>query len=503
MAENKKKKEKEQVQKVESRKVLFPDLEQHIHLPARETKLLLADYDRAILCYLAQGFSDDQIRERLSTDRLGGFYAHAALRWYALDPAEKLYPLGMRQGEMPLFRMSVYLKKQVIPELLQMALNFVIKRFPSFATTVKSGVFWHYLDSTKRRFSIEAEKGVPCTPIHVAYSGSQVFRILYYQNRISVEFFHVVTDGTGGMIFLKTLAAEYIRLAEGVEAGTAAGRWPTPAEPGVWHPEDTPDECETANEFLKAEIFKGSSGFTGKPGVQLSGKLSRMKPCRILHFEMSAAQVKEKAHHYGGSITAYLLGVMFLAHKFATEETGGPVIIQVPVNIRKYHPSVTLRNDSMYAMIALELGEITTLEEIVPKITQQLVEKGAKESMDKMVSTAVKMVASLKPIPRFIKRPVAEKLYGFLGDRLISDTLSNMGVVRMPEEDVPYIEKFDFVLGPSVINRAACAMVTFGDHMVFSVTKTTVEPSFEERIEKLLNQDEVQLKITGSPLYEY
>ncbi len=104
----------------------------------------------------------------------------------------------------------------------------------------------------------------------------------------------------------------------------------------------------------------------------------------------------------------------------------------------------------------------------------------------------------LRPLPAG-----AMKFGGFLGDRLISDTLSNMGIVRMPEEDVPYIEKFDFVLGPSEINRAACAMVTFGDHMVFSVTKTTVEPSFEERIEKLLNQDEVQLKITGSPLYEY
>ena len=496
-------KKKQQVQNNTVRKTLFPDLEQHIQLPIRETKHLLADYDQAIRLYQSCGVPDEEIQKRLSTDRLGGFYAHAARRWYALDPAEKLYPLGMRQGEMPLFRMSVYLKKDVIPELLQMALNFMIKRFPSFATTVKSGVFWNYLDSTKKRYSIEEEKGVPCRPIHVASSGSQVFRIQYHQNRISVDFFHVVTDGTGGMIFLKSLAAEYIRLAEGIEVSHQTGRCPTPPEPGVWNTEDTPDEAETANEFLKAEVYKGSSGFTGKPAVQLSGKLSRMKPCRILHFEMSAAQLKEKAHQYGGSITAYMLGVMFLAHKFATEETGGSVIIQVPVNIRKFHPSVTLRNDSMYAMISLDLNEITTLEEIMPKIRRQLEEKSAREPMDHMVSTAVKMVAGIRLIPRFIKRPVAERLYGFLGDRLISDTLSNMGIVRMPEEDEPYIEKFDFVLGPSVINRAACAMVTYGDQAVFSITKTTVDPSFEERIEKLLSQDEIRLRITGSPLYEY
>ena len=407
-------KKKQLVQNDTIRKDLFPDLEHHIQLP---------DYDQAIRVYQASGLSEEEIQKRLSADRLGGFYAHEARRWYALDPAEKLYPLGMRQGEMPLFRMSVYLKQDVVPELLQMALNFMIKRFPSFATTVKSGVFWHYLDSTKKRFSIEEEKGVPCRPLHVASSGSQVFRIQYHQNRISVDFFHIVTDGTGGMIFLKSLVAAYLRLAEGVDVKHLAGRCPTPAEPGVWNTEDTPDEAETANEFLKAEVFKGSSGFTGKPGVQLSGKLSRMKPCRILHFEMSAGELKEKAHQYGGSITAYMLGVMFLAHKFATEETGGPVIIQVPVNIRKFHPSVTLRNNSMYAMISLELNEITTLEEIVPLISRQLEEKSAKEPMDHMVSTAVKMVASLRLIPRFIKRPVAERLYGFLGDRLISESV--------------------------------------------------------------------------------
>ncbi|MCR5004875.1 MAG: hypothetical protein K6A77_03105 [Clostridiales bacterium] len=498
-----KKQKKPQVPERSVRKELFPDLEHHIHLPSRETKQLLADYDRAINLYQDRGLSDEEICKRLATERLGGFYAHAPVRWYALDPAEKLYPLGMRQGEMPLFRMSVYLRAEVIPELLQMALNFMIKRFPSFATTVKSGIFWHYLDSTKKHYTIEEEKGIACSPIHVASSGSQVFRILYHQKRISVEFFHVVTDGTGGMIFLKALTAEYLRLAEGIEPERKAGRCPMPADPGVWDPEDAPDERETANEFLHVELFKGSSGFTGKPGVQLGGKLSKMKPCRILHFEMSAAELKEKAHQYQASITAYMLGIMFMAHKFATEATDGPVIIQVPVNIRKFHPSVTLRNDSMYAMISLELGEISTMDEIMPKIQQQLKEKGAKEPMDKMVSTAVKMVAGLRPIPRFIKRPVAEKLYGFLGDRLISDTLSNMGVVRMPEEDVPFIEKFDFILGPSVINRAACAMVTFEDHVVFSVTKTTVDPSFEERISKLLDQDELMVRITGSPLYEY
>ena len=64
----------------------------------------------------------------------------------------------MRFGTVPMFRLSVYLKEEVVPEILQIALDFTIKRFPSFATTLKKGFFWHYLDSTKRRFTVEPEK---------------------------------------------------------------------------------------------------------------------------------------------------------------------------------------------------------------------------------------------------------------------------------------------------------------------------------------------------------
>ena len=36
----------------------------------------------------------------------------------------------------------------------------------------------------------------------------------YYRNRINLEVFHVLTDGTGAMNFLKTLVSNYLALAE-------------------------------------------------------------------------------------------------------------------------------------------------------------------------------------------------------------------------------------------------------------------------------------------------
>ena len=40
-----------------------------------------------------------------------------------------------------------------------------------------------------------------------------MFRVTYYKCRINLEVFHVLTDGMGGINFLKELTYQYLRLA--------------------------------------------------------------------------------------------------------------------------------------------------------------------------------------------------------------------------------------------------------------------------------------------------
>ena len=199
----------EEIEKVDR---YFYDFKLHCHMPKKETLLLREDIEEALIYYKNAGVSLDEALRRLSNEKLGGFYATPSSLWFALDDAAKIYPFSMQEGYMSVFRLAMNMKEPVVPELLQMALNFTIKRFPSFATTLKKGFFWHYLDSTKRRFTVHEAKDIPCSPIPIWQSGSQSFRVLYYQNRISVEFFHILTDGTGGVAFLRALVAEYLRL---------------------------------------------------------------------------------------------------------------------------------------------------------------------------------------------------------------------------------------------------------------------------------------------------
>lgn len=464
----------------------------HLSLSPRQTQQMIADFNAALIFYGRQGVALSEAMERLDPVNLGDFYRERKTNWYPLDNAATIYPLSMKFGQMPMFRVSAYLKEQVVPEILQMALTFTIKRFPSFASTIKAGFFWHYLDSAKMRYKIENERILPCIPINVSGIRSQVFRVLYYKKRISIELFHVLTDGSGAMVFLKTLLAEYLRLL-GQQV---------PDGEGIWNRNEQPSEAEVSNEFAKAELKNGVSGFMGKKAVQMNGRLAGVKPCRVLHFEIDSRQLHEAARRFGVTVTVYLLGQIFIAVKKASENKKGDVRVQVPINMRKFNGSNTIRNYAMYFDCNLNIDEIRDLSDILPRINQQVRERSSEEEMNKMMSTTIKLIQSLKFIPLVIKKPVATIAYGFLGDQIFSTFLSNLGVIKAPEQLSEYVEKFDFVLGPGDLCKANLGLVSYNGKAVLSITKISSDSFFEESLYQQLLDDGVAADVTGSGIYE-
>lgn len=471
----------------------FKEFDLNFLVTKKDKRRFRADFERAIMVLHERGVPMDEILERLSLSNLGGFYARPSVMWFSLDDAAKIYPISMEHDRQLMFRLSVYFKENVVPELLQMALTFAIKRFPSFATTLKKGLFWHYLDAVKKRFPIEEENDVPCQSLKVSISGSNSFRIMYYQNRISAEFFHVLTDGTGGMIFLKAVAAEYLRLL-----GVKVSR----DERGdLWDVNDTPLMEEFVNNFPNIEKAKNSSGFVDKTALQMNGVLAKRRPCRMLHLKMDAAELYQTAKRHGTTVTTYMLAQMFLACSAATDELSGDINIQVPVNMRKFYPSTTVRNFSMYCGIRVPIEDIKDKDSLIPEISEQLRVKANKEHMHEMITAAVNLVSAIRLIPLIIKQPVAKMVYGFIGEKIYTTTFSNLGVVSMPEPLIEHIESMDFCLGAQDMNRLACSLVTCGKVSTFSISKMTQDPTFEEKMYALLMQDGINVTVEGSEFY--
>lgn len=380
---------------------LYFALAARIDLPRAQKRALISDFRRAAEVLVSRGLSPAEAAARLGHERLGDFYLSAPDYWYPLDDAAKIYPMSMTDGWMSVFRLSAYLDAPVEPSLLQLALDLTMPRFPFFATKIKRGVFWHYIDGIKRRFTVQPETELPCAPMNVAAGDSQSFRVLYYGRRVSVEFFHILTDGTGGLAFL----------------------------------------------------------------------------------------------------TALLLAFMTEAAHAASDESRGDISIQVPVNMRKFCPSKTLRNFSMYCSVRTPWAEAGEAERLLPDITRQLSERASETAMRGMLASTAEMVRLLGRVPLAVKRPAVRIAYGFLGERAFTSTLSNLGAAKLPPEVEAHVEKLDFVLGTGERARAACAMVTLKGLVLLSVTKLTDDKTFETRLLSLLEGAGVPVKLSGSMPY--
>ena len=67
-------------------------------------------------------------------------------KWYKLDLSANVYPTLQRKDFSSVFRLSVTLTEPVDPVLLEQAFHLTIPRFPTFASAIRAGLFWRYLE---------------------------------------------------------------------------------------------------------------------------------------------------------------------------------------------------------------------------------------------------------------------------------------------------------------------------------------------------------------------
>ena len=147
------------------------------------------------------------------------------LRWMALDNAAKIFPAARKRHWSNVFRLSATLSESIDKSVMQIALDVTVRRFPSIAVRLKNGLFWYYLEEIPRAPEILDEKPYPLARMPFDDIRKCAFRVLIYDKRVAVEFFHALTDGNGGLIFLKTLVSEYIyqKYSVKVPAGNGKG----------------------------------------------------------------------------------------------------------------------------------------------------------------------------------------------------------------------------------------------------------------------------------------
>jgi len=325
-----------------------------------------------------------------------------------------------------------------------------------------------------------------------------MFRVLVADNKISVEFSHILTDGTGAFEFLKTILARYFEIR-----GTVL-----PSDFVFMKAGDIPDkeEFEDAyNRFFDPEI---PASVKRPKAFHLPFKNARDHRFDVLNAILKAKQLKSIAKDKGVSITVYLTSIYLMALQEVFEETGGTrkhhkaqkLCVEIPINMRNIYPTRTMRNFSLFVMPGIDrsLGHYT-FDEILKTVYHQMHLETDEKLVNKMLARHVGSERKLiiRAIPLFVKSLFLRLSYYSLGSSQYSGVITNLGRVVLPPEIEQHLNCLAFTPPPpNKLIKVSCGVISMGDKLVINFGNITETKDLERRIVKHLVNDGLDIKLS-------
>ncbi len=417
------------------------------------------------------------------------------LRWDKLDNTALIFPVVAGEGMTNTYRISVELNEEIQPELLQQALDIVLPKFNVFNVRLRMGVFWYFFEeNNKPAPRVKEEELFPCRYIQPNKNNSYLFRVSYYKRRINLEVFHVLTDGMGGMTFAKELTYQYLRLA---------------------HPEirnqvddklSDSTSLNTEDSFEKNYKRKSKRGYTTGKAYLIKLKKLAKGEFGVMHGLINIPELKVVTKKYGVSINEYLVAVFAWAtyvqclHKAPSKK---PIRIAVPVNLRPYFNSNTLKN--FFSMVSAEFHpteEEYTFEDVLAIIQKSLKSQIQKDNLEELFSVSVSNQKNkfLRMVPLVIKNLVMRFVYN-RSAVAHTTTITNVGFVKLDPIYEPHVKMFRSFIAMSKGQSLKGTVNSYQDTLVFTFSSIFSDTSIQKEFFRKIAEDGVTVQIETNGVY--
>lgn len=400
-------------------------------------------------------------------------------QWMRLDNAALIFPAIRRRRWVNAFRVSATLTEPVDPAVLQQAVTELMPRFPSMYVRLRTGLFWYYLEELPAPPTVREDYAYPLTLMQEKELHTCCLRVMYFRDRIAVEFFHSLTDGTGGMVYLKTLTARYLSLRYGLEI---------PAEEGVLDWREAPKAEELEDSF-----FRHSNGVTLNDHEPNALRLKGTYEPDFLHLTtgvIPTPDLLEAAHRHGATVTVFLTAVMeetilrWQAESCPDRRKRKPVKVTVPINLRRLYGSRTLRNFVLTLNPGVDprMGDYS-LEELCRRMAAQLAAEGTPQQMAGRIAANVnpQQMALIRAVPLPIKNLIMGIIYSRRGESKGCINLSNLGPVRLPAAMESWVRRMEFIIGTQRSYPNNCSVASFGGETCINMIRNIRESELERR----------------------
>ena len=412
--------------------------------------------------------------------------------WYELDAFAKTYSSIISEGRTTCFRLSALFSENIDLEILKNVVISLEKKYPFYNSELKKGIFWNYLQQKKAHFMIEEEKTYPCTDIQK----DNPLRIIYFNNKLSIEIAHFLTDGKGAALFFKDLIEEYLEKRyflenfekdkknnliyktekkkkieiEKINKIINFGKKINKNEKDFENKKSEKNFFEKTRELLGNDsglknsqkneyvdlyekyMRKVSKETTIKSAFHLPMKILEKGQYHITTGEIDVESLKEESKKYGTTIGKYLLSVYFKILLDRYSQAKNPIVIGVPVDLRKIFEETTYRNFFINITPSMDasLGAYS-LSEIITYLDNYFALKITKKEFYKSIYKAMNPIQNIiiKSVPYLIKRMFFPFIFDYYGERGYTTGFSNLGIFKVNKKYEKYLKGFRFLPPPS------------------------------------------------------
>ena len=407
-------------------------------------------------------------------------------KWRKLDNAALAFPLVTGKDDTRVFRFYCQLKEKVDGEILQSALDQAMEKYPLFQAVLRKGLFWFYLEHRSLRAVVKQETEPPCSRLYIPDKKSLLFQVSYDKNRINFEVFHALTDGTGATEFLRELVKNYLYLIheEDLEPVELSNQYLTvkDQEDDSFSRYYDPDFPRKKKKKIRAvQIKKGGKGY---------------EELQINEASMSVKELLGIAREKKVSMSVLLTAAFICAihEEMSRMQEKKPVILMVPVNLRKIFPSDSMLNFFGYIEPGYQFGGgKDSFEDVLEAVKLYFQENLSKEHMAGRMNEliAIEKHKILKWAPLELKNRCI-RAGAKMAEQEVTAVLSNMSVVKMPEDYAQYIEKFGVYTST---NRTELCICSFQDTLSLGFTSRYDSTNIQRNFYRILKELGASVKV--------
>jgi len=429
--------------------------------------------------------------------------------WVRLDNASNIFLAAMTDFDTKVFRLSAAMEGPIDPELLQQALDKTFESYLLYHSVLRRGIFWYYLEESDLKPKVMLDEQPPCAQLYHYDRKELLFRVVYYQNRIHLEVFHALSDGTGALWFFEDLLSEYVFLRHAdsfSEMNQESYRLKRPIEntnadsfihyfrhKGQRNYTEATQSAirkltgasKTVGKFalrygkiaLQYESSSQQKKMKKKKVYQIKGKRTIDNRTHVVELNMPVQNLLTLAHEQNASLTIYLTALFIEAIRKTNPavQKGMTIAVSVPVNLRQFYYSDSARN--FFSTTRLEYTydpeKKTNLAVICKTLKEQLQQQLSPDSLENRLN---KLIAyEFNPFTRVIIRPIKDiilKAINYFNNRGLTFAMSNLGSVTLPRSIDEQVHQFYFQT--SAVRPQFC-VISHGEHLSICLNSPFIE----------------------------